>query len=100
MLYPPRSDRYLFRLPCQDGVPRNPERERERERERDLCWINSKESPLARVTAGGLAMLLLPGNPCISVHFIGSRLSVVPDAPALSNTLILLVPTVYLTSTS
>jgi hypothetical protein len=30
------------------------------ERERDLYWINSKESPLASVTASGLAMLLLP----------------------------------------
>ena len=33
---------------------------RERERERDLYWINSKESPLASVTAGALAMFLLP----------------------------------------
>jgi hypothetical protein len=32
----------------------------ERERERYLYWINSKESPLASVTTGGLAMLLLP----------------------------------------
>jgi hypothetical protein len=30
-----------------------------RVRERCLYWINSKESPLASVTAGGLAMLLL-----------------------------------------
>jgi hypothetical protein len=35
---------------------------RDRERERYLYWINSKESPLASVTAGGLAMLLLPSS--------------------------------------
>ena len=32
------------------------------ERERDLYWINSGESPLASVAAGGLAMLLLPSS--------------------------------------
>jgi hypothetical protein len=32
------------------------------ERERCLYWINSKESPRASVTAGGLAMLLLPSS--------------------------------------
>ena len=31
-------------------------------RERDLYWINSGESPLASVAAGGLAMLLLPST--------------------------------------
>jgi hypothetical protein len=40
-----------------------------RERERSLYWINSKEAPLASVTAGGLAMSLLP---CTMKHFPGS----------------------------
>jgi hypothetical protein len=31
-------------------------------RERDFYWINSEESPLASVAAGGLAMLLLPAQ--------------------------------------
>jgi hypothetical protein len=33
-----------------------------RERERHLYWINSGESQLASVAAGGLAMLLLPSR--------------------------------------
>jgi hypothetical protein len=38
------------------------QKETSEERARCLYWINSKESPHARVTAGGLAMLLLPSS--------------------------------------
>ena len=47
----------FFRVRRRRGAGRC---DREVERERDLYWINSGESPLASVAAGGLAMLLLP----------------------------------------